>query len=126
MKIHTGCFSKQILQGHWIEPFPILGALINEGRSVSTSVGEDGIEFNAAFLLWLFSVFCKALNTWYMDSFELCSNDWELKLSLFLRGINVDLQFTGKLAQSFLVFASMYQSQYWQYPQDLRTQQQKW
>lgn len=51
MKIHTGCFSKQILQGHWIEPFPILGALINEGRSVSTSVGEDGIEFNAAFLL---------------------------------------------------------------------------
>ena len=108
MKIHTGCFSKQILQGHWIEPFPILGAVINEGRSVSTSVAKDGIEFSAAFLLWLFSVFCKALNTWYMDSFELCSNDWELKLSLFLRWISADLQFTGKLAQSFLVFASMY------------------
>lgn len=43
MKIHTGCFSKQLLQGHWIEPFPILKALINEGKSASTNICTDRV-----------------------------------------------------------------------------------
>lgn len=30
MKIHTGCFLKYLLQGYWIEAFPILKALDNK------------------------------------------------------------------------------------------------
>lgn len=64
MKIHTSCFSKQLLQGHWIEPFLIHTALINHREPVSANT-EAG--FFTAALLSLFNTSRKALNTLDMD-----------------------------------------------------------
>lgn len=42
MKIHTGCFLKYLLQGYWIEAFPILKALNNKDQSASARIGKEG------------------------------------------------------------------------------------